>query len=331
MERTRVDWLDTARGVGIVLVVFGHAWRGLYSSSHLKIDGWMFQTVDAVIYSFHMPLFFFLSGTFFIQLLESKSFTQVLRSRIVRLLWPMTLWTWLFVGVKLLAGDAQNEVVALSDFPIFPLPPRYHLWFLWALFVIQIFVAFCWMAGLRLKVRPVSHIVLAVLSLVMCLAMPLIPKVFGWFNSAVIFLPFFLAGMAVETLVGFRPGHRVTILCGLSAVCLAMLAGLEQWVGASLVSLIIVLLLCVAIAGIDRHGLQAGRLMRCIRFAGQASLAIYVMHTIFSGAMREGLIALGVTEIWLHLLLGTVVGLVLPCLVYVWCRGTRFMPLLGLK
>jgi acyltransferase len=48
----RIDWIDRARGIGIVLVVVGHA---LLSTSTGAFAA-------KVIYAFHMPLFFFLSG-----------------------------------------------------------------------------------------------------------------------------------------------------------------------------------------------------------------------------------------------------------------------------
>lgn len=46
--RGRMEWIDAAKGVGIILVVIGHVWtRG---------------AVRDLIYAFHMPLFFLLSG-----------------------------------------------------------------------------------------------------------------------------------------------------------------------------------------------------------------------------------------------------------------------------
>jgi fucose 4-O-acetylase-like acetyltransferase len=49
--RERIEWVDAARGIGIVAVVVGHVWtKGVLR--------------DAV-YSFHMPLFFLLSGYLF--------------------------------------------------------------------------------------------------------------------------------------------------------------------------------------------------------------------------------------------------------------------------
>lgn len=48
MLNTRVEWVDVAKGIGIILVVLGHNQSPDY--------------IIKFIYSFHMPLFFFLSG-----------------------------------------------------------------------------------------------------------------------------------------------------------------------------------------------------------------------------------------------------------------------------
>lgn len=48
----RIDFVDTARGIAMLLVILGHC--------QLSAD----CTIEKLIYSFHMPLFFFLSGMF---------------------------------------------------------------------------------------------------------------------------------------------------------------------------------------------------------------------------------------------------------------------------
>ena len=50
-DRSRIKWIDTVRGVGIILVILGH------TSTPLK----------KLIYGFHMPLFFLLSGYLYSQ------------------------------------------------------------------------------------------------------------------------------------------------------------------------------------------------------------------------------------------------------------------------
>ena len=80
--RDRVDWIDGAKGVMIVLVVFGHAWRGLHSAGLIAPD--LFAAVDARIYAFHMPVFFALSGWFFLPSLDRQSVPVFLRRRALR-------------------------------------------------------------------------------------------------------------------------------------------------------------------------------------------------------------------------------------------------------
>lgn len=50
MAKAREIWADVAKGVGIILVIMGHA-----NCPNLP---------HGIICSFHMPLFFFLSGLF---------------------------------------------------------------------------------------------------------------------------------------------------------------------------------------------------------------------------------------------------------------------------
>ena len=52
--RPRLEYIDIAKGIGILLVVMGHNDLSLLSPFLFKL-----------VYSFHMPLFFFLSGMFF--------------------------------------------------------------------------------------------------------------------------------------------------------------------------------------------------------------------------------------------------------------------------
>jgi hypothetical protein len=60
----REIWVDYSKAIGIVLVVYGHVAHGIYKAS-LPINKDVYLLIDSVIYSFHMPLFFFLSGLYF--------------------------------------------------------------------------------------------------------------------------------------------------------------------------------------------------------------------------------------------------------------------------
>lgn len=70
MKGERIDWVDNLKGIGIMLVVWGHFYPPIL------IKKW--------IYSFHMPLFFFLSG----YLRKQRSFKDTIAIKTKTLLIP---------------------------------------------------------------------------------------------------------------------------------------------------------------------------------------------------------------------------------------------------
>jgi acyltransferase len=78
----RHDWVDALRAIGIVLVVLGHT---------LGIS----EGVEKYIFSFHMPLFFFISGLVLTPTRLSHPFVEALRHYGRRLLLPYLLFSLL--------------------------------------------------------------------------------------------------------------------------------------------------------------------------------------------------------------------------------------------
>ena len=75
--KKRIDWVDVAKGICMILVIISHA------EEHF-IPGQM-ATLKVPIYSFHMPLFFFMSGYLFSM---KSSFGEFLKGKCKRILVP---------------------------------------------------------------------------------------------------------------------------------------------------------------------------------------------------------------------------------------------------
>lgn len=58
----RIEWLDSLKGFAIFLVVVGHAVLGYLRAGTFPEYQWSLQLTHDLIYSFHMPLFFLISG-----------------------------------------------------------------------------------------------------------------------------------------------------------------------------------------------------------------------------------------------------------------------------
>lgn len=57
----RIKWIDTAKGVAIILVVIGHVVQS-YHNVHQYENSFLFNFSHRLAYSFHMPLFMIVSG-----------------------------------------------------------------------------------------------------------------------------------------------------------------------------------------------------------------------------------------------------------------------------
>lgn len=131
---SRIVNIDIARGLGIAAVVLGHNWIVLHDK------GALFR----VIYSFHLPLFFFLSGVFLNGNVEWRGF---LRSKAESLIKPyfVVIFLALLLKYSLLSlkgsGGEGGEFIDIVKIiygtaSIIPWAP---LWFLPHLFLVSIF------------------------------------------------------------------------------------------------------------------------------------------------------------------------------------------------
>ena len=139
--KRREKYLDIAKGIGILLVVMGHSIPD--ASTPAGISNPYFVILFGVIYSFHMPLFFFISG------LLTKPITisadkRRFKLKSLRKLFDRLLVPYFFVGLcylpfKLLLSSFANKPYDLENlWKIFlGLNPDGELWFLYALFMVK--------------------------------------------------------------------------------------------------------------------------------------------------------------------------------------------------
>lgn len=322
----RLEWVDVARGIGIVLVVFGHVWRGLWQADILR-DPAMYSGVDAAIYLFHMPLFFLVSGMFFERSILRDGVSASIFKRCETLLYPLLIWSWILAGFLLLAGSfTTRDALTPMEALLFPFPPKDIFWFLWALFLIQI------VCMLLVRVSTSILAAILVLSFAIALVQPMVPGT-DLLGGAAANLPFFLFGvlLARRELFGLRQvastgyfGAGVFVISLVGAVAF----GLQPAPFGTLLSLIATLGFCAMIYGFAPS--IPSRAMMVVTYLGATSMAIYVMHVIPGAAMRIGLDRLGVDSVWLHVLAGTTAGIALPLLAYVVLQRLGLLRIFGL-
>ena len=317
--------MTSAKGVAITLVVIGHTLRGIDNS---EIDMPDLAWLDTALYTFHMPLFMVLAGWFFFAGIRRRSFGKFARGKALRILYPMILWTYLFLGTKLLAGQFVNAPVGLGDLMILPIPGVLHFWFLWDLFLLCL-VFFPLKFMLRDTRQPLAIWLGLIAGVSLLRQFDLSPELAHWIGSAVTYAPFFLIGAVMGQ---YRWEGSPRPMLGLAAlgVLVLTLAISGQFELAGRTTALIALLACL-LAVANLHASLPGVLRHPLKVLGAASMAIYLGHTIFSAAFREVLLVSGIDDTGVHLAIGVAVGLVGPVVLLAAARWFGLAQLLGLE
>lgn len=134
--------IDICRGLAIIFVVIGHVGSSYYNSG-LLLDAIAFRTIHNIVYSFHMPLFFIISGYLSNLNKIGKTRWQIAQKCLISYGIPYLIFSIIKWGLKYLSGSLVNNKVGFSELLMIPISPLNELWFLYALLfinLIQIYV-----------------------------------------------------------------------------------------------------------------------------------------------------------------------------------------------
>ena len=118
-------WIDIAKGIGIILVVIGHTIGS--------------QRVNDIIYTFHMPLFFILSGYLLKDIYSIQDFKRNLINKSKRLLIPLLCYMLLIVLPMEINWLREGETTLLNIiwrfFNVYTFAKDNAFWFPYSLFL----------------------------------------------------------------------------------------------------------------------------------------------------------------------------------------------------
>ena len=129
MEKStnRIEWIDVCKGFAIIAIYFGH---------------WLTPSarVESFVYSFHLQLFFIVSGFFAINGQKRKPL-EFIKNQIKRLIIPLLVWNMINIIYFDLSEHKKISVLIrefITVFSDFSNSVAAELWFLPALFMVTI-------------------------------------------------------------------------------------------------------------------------------------------------------------------------------------------------
>lgn len=292
-------------------MVLGHVIGSLENTGHGRADFW--ATLNTVMHTFRMPMFFFLAGVFLIQTMQKRGYGPWVIDKAQYLLYPFVVWSVLTgliewgafsVGVGQPIGPADIALGLIWS-------PRDHYWYLPALFVAFTLIGsgYFLLGRWRYWWIPVGAV-----TVTLCVASaqldwwPPLVRVYG-------FTLFLLAGVVlapgIVALVRRSAGTSAAVL---AASVLALAAAASVALSARLLpdDFGLAFFICsvpgvLALVSLGRL-LDGTRVGRGLSTLGRWSLVIYVCHAVVFSVARQALDAAGITELNTQIIVGTIIG-----------------------
>ncbi len=303
----RIAWIESARGLGIALVVAGHVLHGLVFNG-LLADAPILRFWDGQYYNPQMALFFALSGMF-AERWTSRSGRSFLADKGATLLYPYFVWAGLQGLVRIAVAVHAGRPAPVEYLVWLPVYPVMQFWFIYALF----FVSLLHYALRRVGVGPAGCVVVALLLYgirpwgdenMQVSTMPLL-RIFY-------FAPFYAIGAALgPRLASIREDGPAWPAVAVAVAGLAVVTASARADVAPPIPLQMAVTLCgiaalIATATVLRRAPALG----FIRTLGRCSLEIYAIHMFAVEGVRPALTSvLHVRDPAVHLVVGVAVSL----------------------
>ncbi|PCK08046.1 MAG: acyltransferase [Alteromonadaceae bacterium] len=306
---SRERWVDYAKAIGILLVVYGHVARGLFNAG-IDMPLETYHLVESIIYTFHMPLFFFLSGLFFYASFLKYGARKFIFRKIDVVVYPYLLWS-IFQGlVEAYLSSYTNYIITYSE--VFSLLwfPRAHFWFLYALFSVFVFASLIFTFTAKKYVLPVF---LASIALYMFSRMLPSWVLFDFISDNFVF---FMLGIVFSLYAWAERMSSKPLLCAIFVAFVVGQAVFHGYFGLNFEyrgfgSLFLASISILTVVSLSM--LFDPKRARLLAFVGSSSMGIYLMHVLAGSGIRVVLKSfLGVESYIVHLILGCGVGIFAP-------------------
>lgn len=333
LKTKRQSWVDFARGVAIILVLYRHVFEGI-KNTQVPVHGYMFlEHINIMFFSFRMPLFFIVSGIFLSASFAKRGLSRYIEVKARTILFPYFLWGVLQISLQILFSGYVNSDRTTFDYLYLLYQPRRidQFWYLMALFNVSVLYV---IVKYVLKFKVWHQIVLGV---VMYFASAFLHQNeinIGFLMDILNFYIFVLMGDLINKTMRSEKNIRLfqswKVFAGLLVTFIVLqgyflLKNLQhpeidgyRFVEyfQPLLFFIIAVSGCAFIISVC-FLLQRARRPQWLRVLGKHSLYIYVAHVIAFASVRAFMMnVLHITNIPALLIIGIISGLFIPVLLY---------------
>ncbi|MCQ2080789.1 MAG: acyltransferase family protein [Lachnospiraceae bacterium] len=289
----RYLWLDNLKGFTIVLVVMGHCLTGIEQyNSMLYLVRW--------IYSFHMPLFFVLSGFSYSILCKKGDYTKHLLN--IVLIYLMQSYVYIVFNIFAQKYIATNTIVNWTDCLWIIIYPVAHFWYLHVLIILYIFDA------LISKITKRRYIVLIVSIAILMLSL-VVPN--EYVSKIMYMVMFFELG---RHYYDNRRNLSILLTSALMICCFAFPLLREDIFCYKMIEIAVAFVISIFFVSVFIKKMDWK--VPILNWLGKRCIWIYIFHSYFTSLGRFVCGKLLGDNIIARVIICTILGVVCPCVFY---------------
>jgi fucose 4-O-acetylase-like acetyltransferase len=276
-NENKINWVYISKGIGIILVVIGHF------KPECSPDYWI--EIRKIIYQFHMPLFFILSGILFNP--AKENFRVLFSKKTKRLLYPFVTVAIVCLILKYLAGLFFNlnhsvNIASIMNILINPVDSYMPLlWFIYTLYLIFL------LYPLSIKITKSYSLILIFFIMLNYLKLYNINII----NILIYYLPFFAFGVSINQNNLFIQINKFIII--FLIILFALLSYLkfsmdQKFFNTYIIKFFIGILGSIIVIELSKFiaSNKIKILNSTLQSIGYFSVTIYLFHTLFESGIR---------------------------------------------
>jgi len=270
----RLAWPDVARGIAVILVVYGHVVRKDIATSGQDVGALGFLEATVTLFEpIRMPLFFLISGLFAVSALNGP-WSRVLIRKTAFFYYLYVIWLVIHTIVLLstdssITAVARTPVQLLAQLTVSPSA----LWYLWALAFYFILAKLCWSARWTMIVAGFGlHILAAEHWLVDFGNLEPGMRNFLWFALGAT-----LAGPIRQAHVAFKWWWVPLSAAAYALACCLMVLGGEAWITVTFLTASTIGA-WAGVVGAIAMTMTMKRLTKELAWVGGMTLQVYTLH-----------------------------------------------------
>lgn len=294
--KTRIIWLDSLRGITILLVVMHHCFLSANTFSQVNSTLHPFPVlgfINGYLGLFRMPAFFFCSGLLF-AIPMKRGWPWFAKSRVLFAVWVISIWTVIGITLEILGLNlypwSNNDRHPHDAIREFLWSPHGNLWFIYAIAILGMF-------AMSIRHMPATlQVSIAIsISIIMILTR-------GSYESFSMFRPyydslppglktlyynlgqrgilFFILGVAASGFIRTRASfNHATIMASLSFIAIGAILSFKGLTSSPMIGFLLSIPVTLSSLILFKFIVESFRAIEApLEFIGKRSLEIFILH-----------------------------------------------------